>query len=77
MKLTDIEKQQVAAGATPARNKGGRPINPEGTLAIARHHGINNSTLRGRLRRGMTLEEALAAPVLDRRQCGKRAAKAR
>ncbi len=59
--------------ATEARN--GRKPDSASYRALGREYGINYGTLRNRLQRGMTLDEAVSEPVLTRKQCGKAAAK--
>ena len=76
MKLTNYDIKQ-ASKAKACKHRGGRPIDPEGLLAIAREHGINRNTLRSRLRSGKSMDEALAMPIKSRVQCGQMAAKAR
>lgn len=74
MKLTRYDKPLTAPPETAGP---GRPVDPNSCNAMAKKHGINRGTLRNRLRAGMTMQEAIEAPIKTRFECGQMAAKAR
>ncbi len=75
MRLTEYDKKPLADKRR--RGKRGPERRPGGLLDLEARYGISRSTLRNRLRAGMTVEEAVSEPLKTRVECGQMAARAR
>ena len=53
------------------------PARIEGITSMARRYGMCRNTLRGRLRAGMSMEEAVSKPAMSHAECGRLGARAK
>ncbi len=61
---------------TPPRNRRGKPADPNTLTARARAAGMNPGTVWSRVKKGMSLDEAVSEPVMPQKESASLAGKA-